>query len=390
MKVAAGPEGGINTELVAALGKKIAKERDKIDLQLIGTAGPKASEQAIIDHDADLAILPSTIGKSPDWPVVAILRQNVMALIVPAPAAAKAAPDGGECCSGEGGQAREENQEREARQENRESRQSRSNGRRRQARKSDATRRATNWHRERERGERGFAQCRARALRRAPRQGADLADRSSRPRRRGPGRSGRRDLRGRTGDRPFDYRRGHGGNARRRGAELYRDRPGGGYRQAKSRLRLDRDRRRHLRRQSAGAGGQPQDPELPRISGGTEHVQPQRGHDAGARDLFLAACACRRNAGRSQNPGAVDRQGRRRPRASGCTRLPQRRREILLRSLWRPNLLRPADLSDLRLGDCRHRHLFPRHAPHPPLAAAAAYSRSRAQGARRDVARSDR
>jgi TRAP-type uncharacterized transport system substrate-binding protein len=92
MKIAAGPEGGINTELVAAISKKIAKGRDKIDLQLIGTAGPKASEQAIIDHDADLAILPSTIGKSPDWPVVAILRQNVMALIVPAPAAANAAP----------------------------------------------------------------------------------------------------------------------------------------------------------------------------------------------------------------------------------------------------------------------------------------------------------
>jgi hypothetical protein len=34
--------------------------------------------------DADLAILPSTIGNSPDWPVVVILRQNVMALIVPA------------------------------------------------------------------------------------------------------------------------------------------------------------------------------------------------------------------------------------------------------------------------------------------------------------------
>ena len=92
MKVAAGPEGGINTEFVQALSKKIAKGRDRIDLQLVGTAGPKATEQAIIDHDADLAILPSTIGKSPDWPVVAILRQNVMALIVPAPAAAKAAP----------------------------------------------------------------------------------------------------------------------------------------------------------------------------------------------------------------------------------------------------------------------------------------------------------
>jgi NMT1-like family len=34
---------------------------------------------------ADLAIVPTTVGKSPDWPVIAILRQNVIALIVPAP-----------------------------------------------------------------------------------------------------------------------------------------------------------------------------------------------------------------------------------------------------------------------------------------------------------------
>ena len=38
---------------------------------------------------ADFAILPSTANDSVNWPVVAILRQNVMALIVPAPPAAK-------------------------------------------------------------------------------------------------------------------------------------------------------------------------------------------------------------------------------------------------------------------------------------------------------------
>jgi TRAP-type uncharacterized transport system substrate-binding protein len=94
MKIAAGPEGGIDTRLVAAINKKIGKERDKIDLKLVVTAGPKESVQALSDHQADLAILPSTVGRSPDWPVVAILRQNVMALIVPAsgaPAAEKTA-----------------------------------------------------------------------------------------------------------------------------------------------------------------------------------------------------------------------------------------------------------------------------------------------------------
>ena len=63
MTVAAGPEGGIDAKLVAAINKKIAKERDKIDLRLVATAGPKESAQALIDHKADLAILPSTIGR---------------------------------------------------------------------------------------------------------------------------------------------------------------------------------------------------------------------------------------------------------------------------------------------------------------------------------------
>ena len=93
MKVAAGPAGGIDAKLVAAINKKIAKERDRIDLRLVATAGPKESAQALTDHQADLAILPSTVGRSPDWPVVAILRQNVMALIVPASGAPAAAAE---------------------------------------------------------------------------------------------------------------------------------------------------------------------------------------------------------------------------------------------------------------------------------------------------------
>jgi hypothetical protein len=40
MKIAAGPEGGIDAKLVAAISNKIAKERDKIDLRLVVTAGP--------------------------------------------------------------------------------------------------------------------------------------------------------------------------------------------------------------------------------------------------------------------------------------------------------------------------------------------------------------
>lgn len=85
MRIAAGPSGSANVELVQVLTQKLAGERDKVRLHLVATGGPKESAEALRDDKADLAILPSTVGNSPDWPVVAIMRQNVMALIVPAP-----------------------------------------------------------------------------------------------------------------------------------------------------------------------------------------------------------------------------------------------------------------------------------------------------------------
>ncbi len=84
-RIAAGPSASSNAKLVAVLGKSLAQSRDKIELQLVSTDGAKASVQALSGGNADLAIVPSTLGNSPDWPVVAILRQNVIAFIVPAP-----------------------------------------------------------------------------------------------------------------------------------------------------------------------------------------------------------------------------------------------------------------------------------------------------------------
>jgi len=91
MRIAAGPADSANTKFVQVLAQKFANDRDSIKPQLVATGEPKRSAQAMAAGDADLAILPSTIGNSPDWPVVAILRQNVMALIVPAPATTVAA-----------------------------------------------------------------------------------------------------------------------------------------------------------------------------------------------------------------------------------------------------------------------------------------------------------
>jgi hypothetical protein len=92
MKVAAGPAGGVDARLVEFLAKKFAHDGETIKPALVATSGPAQSAQAIADRSADLAILPANVGASAEWPVVAIVRQNVMAFIVPAPATATPAP----------------------------------------------------------------------------------------------------------------------------------------------------------------------------------------------------------------------------------------------------------------------------------------------------------
>jgi TRAP-type uncharacterized transport system substrate-binding protein len=94
MRIAAGPPGSANAKLVDVLTKVLGRGHDNIKLQLIPTDSAKDSAQALTHGAADLAIVPTTVGRSPDWPVVAILRQNVMAFIVPPPSAiaAPAAP----------------------------------------------------------------------------------------------------------------------------------------------------------------------------------------------------------------------------------------------------------------------------------------------------------
>lgn len=91
MRIAAGPPGSANAKFVEALGEEIARDHDRIKLQLIPTDSANGSAEALVHRDADLAIVPSTVGKSPEFPVVAILRQNVMAFIVP-PTSTIAAP----------------------------------------------------------------------------------------------------------------------------------------------------------------------------------------------------------------------------------------------------------------------------------------------------------
>jgi TRAP-type uncharacterized transport system substrate-binding protein len=92
MRIAAGPAGGVDVKLVQLLTDKFAKDHDSIKIELVTTNSDKDSVQALINNSADLAVVPTTVANSADWPVVAILRQNVIAFIIPAPSAIATPP----------------------------------------------------------------------------------------------------------------------------------------------------------------------------------------------------------------------------------------------------------------------------------------------------------
>ncbi len=88
MRIAAGPT---DAKFIQALSDQIVQSRRNLHLKFVPAASSQDAANAIRDGKADLAILPSTADSSLKWPVVAILRQNVMALIVPPSASAKTA-----------------------------------------------------------------------------------------------------------------------------------------------------------------------------------------------------------------------------------------------------------------------------------------------------------
>jgi TRAP-type uncharacterized transport system substrate-binding protein len=84
----------LDARFVQVISDQIAAEHRDLNLQLIPTESPQATVEAISKGRADLAILPSDLDDRLNWPVVAILRKDVMALIVPAPGAGtKAKPE---------------------------------------------------------------------------------------------------------------------------------------------------------------------------------------------------------------------------------------------------------------------------------------------------------
>jgi NMT1-like family len=88
LRIAAAPN---DAKFVEALSGQIAQGRHNLHLKFVAAAGPQEIADDMKNGKVDLAILPSPANESLKWPVVAILRQNVMALIVPAPASGKPA-----------------------------------------------------------------------------------------------------------------------------------------------------------------------------------------------------------------------------------------------------------------------------------------------------------
>jgi TRAP transporter TAXI family solute receptor len=86
LRIAAGPA---DAKFVEALSEQIAQGRHNLHLKLVPVASPQEAAEKIKNDKADLAILASPADNALKAPVVAILRQNVMALIVPAPASGK-------------------------------------------------------------------------------------------------------------------------------------------------------------------------------------------------------------------------------------------------------------------------------------------------------------
>jgi TRAP-type uncharacterized transport system substrate-binding protein len=86
LRIAAAP---LDARFVDVLSDQIVDEHRNLHLQLVPTDSVQGVAQAMAKGEADLAILPSDLDDKLNWPVVAILRQNVVALVVPPPVKAK-------------------------------------------------------------------------------------------------------------------------------------------------------------------------------------------------------------------------------------------------------------------------------------------------------------
>ncbi len=83
LRIAVGPAGSDDVRFVEKLGAHLAKEHNALRVRALTMNGPVNVTDIRSKPDFDLAVVRGNMALSTDWPVVAILRQNVVALIVP-------------------------------------------------------------------------------------------------------------------------------------------------------------------------------------------------------------------------------------------------------------------------------------------------------------------
>ena len=94
LTVAVGPAGGENFHIMQTLAQQFARERTSVRLRIVvSEGGPAESAAAIDSRNADIAVVRGDLGIPANGQVVAILRHNVVMLVVPA-ASARAPKDG--------------------------------------------------------------------------------------------------------------------------------------------------------------------------------------------------------------------------------------------------------------------------------------------------------
>jgi TRAP-type uncharacterized transport system substrate-binding protein len=87
MRIAVGPPDSADVDFVKSLADKLQRDRAPIRLVPVIRDQAVGAKDVIGKSEFDLAVVRSNLGISQGWPVVAILRQNVAVLLVPAPGA---------------------------------------------------------------------------------------------------------------------------------------------------------------------------------------------------------------------------------------------------------------------------------------------------------------
>jgi TRAP-type uncharacterized transport system substrate-binding protein len=87
LRIAVGPPGSNDLRVIEALASNLDHDKAPLRLHIVPTEGPAASGAALAKGEANLAVVRSDIGMTPSALSVAVLRHDVLLLIVPAPAA---------------------------------------------------------------------------------------------------------------------------------------------------------------------------------------------------------------------------------------------------------------------------------------------------------------